>query len=59
MPKFNFDDIVTDSRKITPNSLFIALKGENFNGEDFAAEAVEKGAAGVIVSTDCPKEKLP
>ena len=59
MPKFNFDDIVTDSRKITPNSLFIALKGENFNGEDFAAEAVKKGAAGVIVSIECPKEKLP
>ena len=59
MPKFNFDDIITDSRKVVPNSLFIALKGENFNGEDFAAEAVKKGAAGVIVSTDCPKEKLP
>ncbi|MBR2179568.1 MAG: UDP-N-acetylmuramoyl-tripeptide--D-alanyl-D-alanine ligase [Selenomonadaceae bacterium] len=59
MPKFNFNDIVTDSRKITEGSLFIALKGEIFNGEDFAVEAVNKGAAGVIVSTDCPKEKLP
>ena len=59
MSKFNFEEIVTDSRKIVPGCLFIALKGETFNGEDFAAEAVEKGAAGVIVSADCPKDKLP
>ena len=59
MPKFSFNDIVTDSRKITEGSLFIALKGEKFNGEDFAIEAIEKGAAGVIVSKDCPEDKLP
>ena len=59
MPKFIFDDIVTDSRKITQGSLFVALKGEKFNGEDFAKEAITKGAAGVIVSKDCPEDKLP
>ena len=45
-----FSDITTDTRKIVRNSLFIALKGEKFNGEDFGAEAVEKGAAGIVVS---------
>lgn len=45
-----FSDIITDTRKIAKNCLFIALKGEKFNGEDFAAEAVKKGAAGVVVS---------
>ena len=45
-----FSDITTDTRKIVRNSLFIALKGEKFNGEDFVAEAVEKGAAGIVVS---------
>ena len=59
MPRFIFDDIVTDSRKITQGSLFIALKGEKFNGEDFAKEAIDKGAAGVVVSQDCPEDKLP
>ncbi|MBO6304788.1 MAG: UDP-N-acetylmuramoyl-tripeptide--D-alanyl-D-alanine ligase, partial [Selenomonadaceae bacterium] len=39
-----FSDITTDTRKITANSLFVALKGEKFNGEDFAVEAVKKGA---------------
>lgn len=45
-----FEDITTDTRKITPGALFVALKGERFNGEDFAQAAVEKGAAGVLVS---------
>ena len=48
-----FTDVTTDTRKITKGSLFIALKGEKFNGEDFAFEAVEKGAAGVVVSKEC------
>ena len=52
-----FTDIVTDTRKISEGVLFIALKGERFNGEDFAAEAVEKGAKGVLVSSECPAEK--
>lgn len=46
-----FSDITTDTRKITPEGLFVALKGEHFNGEDFAAQAAEKGAAAVLVSS--------
>ena len=32
-------DISTDTRTIKPGSLFIALKGENFDGHNFAAKA--------------------
>ena len=46
-----FGNITTDTRKIAPGALFVALKGERFNGEDFAAKAVEMGAAGVLVSS--------
>ncbi|MBK9254691.1 MAG: UDP-N-acetylmuramoyl-tripeptide--D-alanyl-D-alanine ligase [Saprospiraceae bacterium] len=42
-------DICTDSRKITPNCLFFALKGENFNGNDFALKAIDMGADYAIV----------
>ena len=49
--KTQFTDIVTDTRKIVPGALFVALKGERFNGEDFAAQAVEQGAAGVLVGS--------
>ena len=38
-------NVITDSRKIEKGCLFFALKGENFNGNRFAAEAIEKGAA--------------
>ena len=50
--KTQFTDIVTDTRKIVPGALFVALKGERFNGEDFAAQAVEQGAAGVLVGSE-------
>ncbi len=41
--------ISTDTRKITAGSLFFALKGENFNGNSFAQEALNKGAKLAIV----------
>jgi UDP-N-acetylmuramoyl-tripeptide--D-alanyl-D-alanine ligase len=42
-------NISTDSRKITPNSLFFALKGENFNGNTFSEKAINNGAAYSII----------
>ena len=45
-----FEGVTTDSRKITSGELFVGLKGENFNGESFAKDAVNKGAAAVLVS---------
>ncbi len=45
-----FSGVTTDSRKITEGVLFVALKGENFNGEDFAEDSLKKGAAAVLVS---------
>lgn len=41
--------VCTDTRKITPNCLFFALKGPNFNGNAFASEALKKGAAQTII----------
>ena len=35
--------ICTDTRKITENCLFFALKGPNFNGNAFAQQALDKG----------------
>ena len=54
----DFADVVTDTRKIAEEVLFVALKGERFNGEDFAAEALKQGAAGVIVGSGCTRENL-
>ena len=41
-------DISTDTRTISEGSLFIALKGANFDGHDFAAQAMESGAVAVV-----------
>ena len=41
--------ITTDSRDCPPGSIFLALKGESFNGNKFALQALEKGCAYAIV----------
>jgi len=41
--------ICTDTRDIKKNCLFFALKGENFNGNQFAKEAIKKGAKYAII----------
>jgi len=41
--------VSTDSRTVAPNQLFFALWGDNFNGNKFAAEALEKGASWAVV----------
>jgi murE/murF fusion protein len=45
-----FNNISTDSRAINPGDLFVALKGENFDGKMFTEKAVEKGASGLLVN---------
>ena len=45
--------VCTDTRKIVPGSIFFALKGDNFDANAFAAEALEKGCAFAVV--DNPK----
>ncbi|APV48467.1 UDP-N-acetylmuramoyl-tripeptide--D-alanyl-D-alanine ligase [Betaproteobacteria bacterium GR16-43] len=42
--------VTTDSRRIATGDLFVALQGERFDGNAFAAEAVARGAAAALVS---------
>jgi UDP-N-acetylmuramoyl-tripeptide--D-alanyl-D-alanine ligase len=41
--------VTTDSRKIEAGQIYFALKGENFNGNTFAAKAIEHGAAFSVI----------
>ena len=43
------DSVSTDTRKITKNSMFFALKGENFNGNTFADKALKEGAKYCVI----------
>jgi UDP-N-acetylmuramoyl-tripeptide--D-alanyl-D-alanine ligase len=49
-----FPSIQTDTRKLQKGDLFFALKGPSFNGNHFAKQALESGAAYAIAD-----EKLP
>ncbi len=42
--------VTTDSRKIQPGCVFVAFPGATFDGHDFACQAVEQGAAYVVVN---------
>jgi UDP-N-acetylmuramoyl-tripeptide--D-alanyl-D-alanine ligase len=42
--------VSVDSRTIQPSEIFVALSGPTYNGNDYAAEAVKKGAAAVLLS---------
>ena len=41
--------VSTDSRKVKKNDIYFSLKGPNFNGNEFAKSAIEKGACYAIV----------
>jgi UDP-N-acetylmuramoyl-tripeptide--D-alanyl-D-alanine ligase len=47
-----FEGAFTDSRKAVRGGLFVALRGDNFDGSDFVAQAVQGGGAGVLVPAD-------
>lgn len=46
------NSVSIDTRKIEPNSLFVAIKGENFDANTFAKEALEKGASYVLIDNE-------
>ena len=45
-------ELVNDSRKVCPGSVFVCISGAVVDGHDFIADVVEKGAAAVIVERD-------
>ena len=51
--------VTTDSRNITPNVMFFALRGASFDGNRFAADALMKGASCAVVDSDEPLKEHP
>ncbi|WP_339657550.1 UDP-N-acetylmuramoyl-tripeptide--D-alanyl-D-alanine ligase [Flavobacterium frigidarium] len=49
------DSISTDTRKIEPNSFFVALKGDNFDANAFAEQAIALGAKYVLIDDESSK----
>ena len=55
----DFTGINTDTRSIKNGELFIALKGENFDGHAYVVKAAENGAAGILASRKADVEGIP
>jgi UDP-N-acetylmuramoyl-tripeptide--D-alanyl-D-alanine ligase len=58
-PQAGFSRVVIDSRQAQMGDLFFALRGQHHDGHDFLAEAVGRGAAGVVVArppTEVPEQ---
>lgn len=47
-----FTRVIIDSREVAPGDLFVALRGERFDGHDFVPEAFRAGAAAALVAAD-------
>lgn len=62
-PNTNYDldisSITSDSRFVKENSLFIPLKGNNFNGDEFIYEAITKGACCIVSEKLIPNITIP
>ncbi len=48
-PEAAFSGVCTDTRKLEPGQLFVALEGERVDGHDFLEQAAQAGATGVLV----------
>jgi len=52
-----FCGVSTDSRAILPGELFVALKGDNFDGYDYLSQALERGAVAALVDKSRAQEE--
>ncbi len=50
----SFNGVTTDTRHLTPGTLFVALKGERFDAHDFLTQAKAAGATGAVVRRGTP-----
>lgn len=53
------NSVKTDSRTVEPGDLFVCVAGENFDGHEFAAQAANSGAAGIVTSRMLDEVKAP
>src|SRR6266478_4323555 len=51
-PDRSVESIAYDSRRVQRNGLFVALRGEKFDGHDFTEQAIEKGASVIVAERE-------
>lgn len=55
----DINGVTIDSRSVQPGNLFVALRGERFDGHDFISEVAGKGAVAVICEQACNNVAIP
>lgn len=55
----SFTGIALDSRTISAGQLFIAIRGDRYDGHDFMSQAAYRGAAGILFERELPSLDLP
>src|SRR5690348_3006518 len=51
-----FETVSTDTRHLTPGTLFVALKGDRFDAHDFLKDAHARGVVGAVVRHGTPRQ---
>src|SRR4029077_4355199 len=54
-PDWEVSGCTADSRRLDPGQVFVAVRGRRHDGHAFVAQALERGAAGVVVERLCPE----
>jgi UDP-N-acetylmuramoyl-L-alanyl-D-glutamate--2,6-diaminopimelate ligase len=54
-PDWEVSGCTADSRRLDPGQIFVAVRGTRHDGHAFVAQALERGAAGVVVERLCPE----
>lgn len=56
LPELKLEGLAYDSRKIKPNSIFVAIRGEKADGNCYVKQAIEKGAIAVVSENSRPND---
>ena len=56
--ELNIDRVECNSKKVKPNSLFIAIKGYDFDGHEYVNEAIENGATAIMLDMNADLRKV-
>lgn len=59
LPDITITGITSDSRRVQPGCLFIAIRGESFDGHRFISDAIERGASAVVGIEPARDLKVP
>jgi UDP-N-acetylmuramoyl-tripeptide--D-alanyl-D-alanine ligase len=53
VPEGRITGVTQDTRTLQPGDLYVAIRGDRFDGHDFLGQAFERGAAGALINHDC------